>query len=140
MSEDINNEILKELKRSRRFNQIVWGVVGVFIILNLATSVNYRRPSATEPTYSWTAPQTAVKRLDYAKALSLVKTNITMRPYDYYGYSYLGVIYLAMGDVTNSEAAYLRAYKLFPSEENEKNLVAVRKRMSEEGVFKILSK
>jgi hypothetical protein len=35
-----------------------------------------------------------------------------------------------MGDITNSETEYLRAYELFPSEDNEKNLTAVRKRIA----------
>ena len=35
-----------------------------------------------------------------------------------------------MDDVTNSEAKYSRAYQLFPGEEYEKDLAAVRKRMT----------
>ena len=135
MSEDINNEILKELKRSRRFNQTVMVVIGVVVILNL---VFHTRPA--EPTLSWSAPQSAIRQLDYARAVSLVKANIAHQPNDYYGYQYLGIIYLAMGDLTNSETQFSRSYALFPSEENEKYLAAVRKRMSSEAGFKMLSK
>ena len=135
MTEDINNEILKELRRSRRFNQTVWVVIGVVVLLSF---VFHKRP--TEPANSWSYPQIAVRQLDYERALSFVKANIALKPYDYYGYQYLGIIYMAMGDVTNSEVAFSRAYALFPSEENEKYLAAVRKRMAAGGDFKLLSK
>jgi hypothetical protein len=38
-----------------------------------------------------------------------------------------------MGDLRNAEARYLRAYELFPDEQNEKNLTAVRKRLASVG-------
>ena len=70
----------------------------------------------------------------------MAQTNVARQPSDYYGHSYLAYIYLILGDVTNSEAEYSRAYQLFPSEDNEKSLSAVRKRMSSEAGFKPLSK
>jgi len=135
MSEDINNEILKELRRSRRFNQTVWIVIAVVFLL---TSIFRTRP--TESAHTWSAPQRAIGQLDYERALSLVKANVAIQPNDYYGYQYLGIIYLAMGDLTNSEAEFSRAYQLYPSEENEKYLAAVRKRMASEVGFRMLSK
>jgi cytochrome c-type biogenesis protein CcmH/NrfG len=72
--------------------------------------------------------------------LTLAQANVARQPSDYYGHSYLGIIYLAIGDVTNSEAEYSRAYQLFPSEDNEKSLSAVRKRLAAGGDFKMLSK
>jgi tetratricopeptide (TPR) repeat protein len=74
--------------------------------------------------------QTAMQQLDYSNALSLAQANVAIQPNDYYGHSYLGIIYLAMGDVTNSETEYLRAYELFPSEDNKKSLTAIRKRIA----------
>ena len=135
MSEDINSEILKELRRSRRFNQTVWVVIGVIALLSV---VFHKRPVA--PDHSWTAVQTAVKQLDYSRALTMAQAIVARQPSDYYGHSYLGFIYLAMGDVTNSEAEYSRAYQLFSSEDNEKSLSAVRKRLAAGGDFKLLSK
>lgn len=55
-------------------------------------------------------------------------------------HGYLGFIYLAMGDVTNAEAEYFKADELFPSEENDKNLAAVRKRLATGAGFNLLSK
>ena len=45
-----------------------------------------------------------------------------------------------MNDVTNAEEEYARAYELFPNEDNEKNLAAVRKRLAQEDSFKLMSK
>jgi cytochrome c-type biogenesis protein CcmH/NrfG len=70
----------------------------------------------------------------------MAQGNVARQPSDYYGHSYLGYIYLAMGDVTNSEAEYLRAYQLFPSEDAAKDLAAVRKRLAAGADFKLLSK
>ena len=64
---------------------------------------------------------------------------VAAQPNYYYGHAYLGEIYLAMGDVTNAEAQYLRAHELFPNEESDKDLAAVRKRKAVGGVFKLLT-
>lgn len=125
MSEDINQEILKELQRSRRSNQVLLAVIAIVFIV---VTISHQKSSETD--HSWTAVQTAVRQLDYSRALALAQANVARQPSDYYGHSYLGIIYLAMGDVTNSEAEYLRAYELFPSEDNEKNLSAIRKRIA----------
>ena len=60
----------------------------------------------------------------------MAQANVARQPNDYYGHSYLGYIYLAMGDVTHAEAEYSRAYQLFPSEDNAKDLAAIRKRVA----------
>jgi hypothetical protein len=44
-----------------------------------------------------------------------------------------------MGNVSEAEAHYKRAYDLFPNEESEKNLAAVRKRMTNSAPMKLLS-
>jgi cytochrome c-type biogenesis protein CcmH/NrfG len=135
MSEDINQEILKELQKTRRSNQVLLSVIGITL---LVVTIAHQKPSATD--HSWTAVQTAARQLDYPRALAMAQANVARQPSDYYGHSYLGYIYLAMGDVTNSEAEYSRAYQLFPSEDNEKDLTAVRKRLAAGGDFKLLSK
>ena len=135
MSEDINQEILKELQKSRRSNQVLTVVISIVLLF---FSFSHQKPA--EPDHSWTAVQTALRQLNYQRALTLAQANVARLPSDYYGHSYLGIIYLAIGDVTNSEAEYSRAYQLFPSEDNEKSLSAVRKRLAAGGDFKLLSK
>ena len=135
MSEDINQEILKELQRTRRSNQVLLAVIAIVCVF---FSISHKKPS--EPDHSWTAVQAAAKQLDYPRALSMAQANVARQPSDYYGHSYLGYIYLAVGDVTNSEAEYSRAYELFPNEESDKDLAAVRRRKAGAGDFKPLTK
>jgi hypothetical protein len=125
MSEDVHQDILKELKKSRRSNQMILVAASLIVLISLIL-----RPKPSNPENSWTGVDSAMRRLDFPRALSLAKDNVERQPDYYYGHSYLGTIYLAMDDVTNSEAQYLRAYELFPSEDNEKNLAAVRKRLA----------
>lgn len=127
VSEDINQQILKELQKWRRSNQAILVVASITVIVLL---ISRRKPS--EPENSWTGITTAMRQSDYPRALSMAQANVALHPNDYYGHAYLGSIYLAMDDLTNSEAQYLKAYELFPIEENEKNLTAIRKRLSME--------
>jgi cytochrome c-type biogenesis protein CcmH/NrfG len=135
MSEDINQEILAEIRKSRRSTQILLAVIGGVLLL---VSFTHQKPA--EPAHSWSAVQTDIRQLDFPKALALAQANVAIQSSDYHGHSYLGFIYLSMGDVTNPEAEYLRAYQLVPSEDNEKSLAAVRKRLAAGGDFKLLSK
>jgi tetratricopeptide (TPR) repeat protein len=127
VSEDINQQILKELQKSRRSNQAILIIASITVI---ALLFSRRKPS--EPDHSWTAVTTAMRQSDFPRALSMAQANAALHPNDYYGHAYLGSIYLEMDDLTNSEAQYLKAYELFPIEENEKNLAAVRKRLAME--------
>jgi tetratricopeptide (TPR) repeat protein len=126
MSEDINQEILKELRKSRRSNQAILVVASLVIIITAISS----RLKPSSQWHSWTEVDSAMRQSDFPKALSLAQGNVALQPDYYYGHAYLGAIYLAMDDVTNSEAQYLRAYELFPGEDNAKNLAAVRKRLA----------
>jgi cytochrome c-type biogenesis protein CcmH/NrfG len=72
--------------------------------------------------------------------MSMAQEGAARQPNYYYGHAYLGSIYLAMDDLTNAEAEYLRAYELFPNEANEKNLTAVRKRIATGPGIPLLSK
>jgi len=137
MNEDLSGQILSELTRIRRLNQrAAWLCLLVVIAGVLFVSVmEHSRRRTTQVDNSvrpWDAVSAAYYRFDYPKALSLAKAMVARNTNHYYGYSYLGNIYLATGDLTNAEAQYLRAYELFPIEENEKNLTAVRKRLASE--------
>ena len=90
--------------------------------------------------YSWPQVRTAMDRQDFPEALSMAQTLVAREPNYYYGHAFLGAVYLAMNDITNSEVHYLRAYELFPDEESEKNLAAVRNRIKGPHDFKLISK
>ncbi|MES1180727.1 MAG: hypothetical protein ABUL66_02570 [Verrucomicrobiota bacterium] len=136
MSEDINVKILAELRKLKR----VFYIILIFVFLGAlpAFYAGITRPSTSGD--SWARVRTAVDHQDFATALSMAQTLTTRQPDYYYGHSFLGAIYLAMGDVTNSEAQYARAYQLFPSEDGAKDLAAVRKRLAAGADFKLLSK
>jgi cytochrome c-type biogenesis protein CcmH/NrfG len=136
MSEDINAEILAELRRLKR----VFYIILIFIIVGAlpAFYTGLTRPSTSGD--SWARVRTAMDRQDFPAAFLMAQALTARQPDYYYGHSFLGAIYLAMGDVANSEAQYSQAYQLFPSEDGAKDLAAVRKRLAAGAAFKLLSK
>jgi cytochrome c-type biogenesis protein CcmH/NrfG len=134
MSEDINQEILAELRKLKR---IFYAMLVVFFLACIL-------PFIVGPTHdssdSWDRVTTAMRHQNFPAALSMAQSLVRQQPGHSYGHAWLGAIYLAMNDVTNSEVEYSRAYQLFPSEEYEKDLAAVRKRMAAGADFKLLSK
>ena len=136
MSEDINQEILAELRKLKR----VFYVILVFIILGALPAFYAGFTRGYSQANSWDRVRTAMSRQDFPAALSMAQALVARQPDYYYEHAYLGAIYLAMGDVTNAETQYSRAYELFPNEESQKDLAAVRKRLAVGGDFKLLSK
>src|SRR5262245_47571523 len=53
---------------------------------------------------SWDRVATMMRRQNFAKALSMSQLLVSRQPNYAYGQSYLGYVYLAMGDVTNAES------------------------------------
>ena len=143
MNDDVDQEILSELRKLRRSSQVsIWlGVVVVAAGLSYIVLLRYTRPHyqyqprvATQQAQPrpWDEVDAAIAREEYSRALSLAETVVARQTNYYYGYSYLGNIHLAMGDITNAEISYLRAWELWPDEENAKNLTAVRRRIARE--------
>ena len=122
MSEDINREILVELRKLKH----VFYVILIFITLGSVPPFYAGFIRGLSKADSWDQVTTAMRRQDFPKAVSMGQTLVASQPNYYYGHACLGAIYLAMGDVTNAEAQYLRAYELFPNEESEKDLAAFR--------------
>jgi cytochrome c-type biogenesis protein CcmH/NrfG len=127
MTEDINQEVLAELRRIRSINRCTFFLVVVFGIVTVLFSRHL--PGSAQAT-SWEQVTTAMRRQDFQQALSGAQALVERQPSYYYGHAYIGAIYLAMNDPTNAEAQYSIAYELFPNEENEKNLAAIRKRLA----------
>lgn len=149
MNEDTNQEMLQELRRLRRASQ--WSVYLCLLALaGLAAYFAFVRPQsgrsrfardvdayqrAPEPAESgdaWTEIQPVLDRGDNQKALALARSFVTRQPSYHYSHAILGSVYVAMNDFTNAEAAYARAVELYPAEEHEKALVAIRKRLVRE--------
>ena len=135
MSDDTNQEILAEFRKLKR---IFYVMLVVFI---LACIPPFIIGSTRDSSDSWDRVTTAMRHQNFPAALSMAQTLVQRQPNYYYGHSYLGAIYLAMDNVTNAQAQYLRAYQLFPNEQDEKDLAAVQKRMTNGGGdFKLMSK
>jgi predicted Zn-dependent protease len=135
MDNDINQEILAELRKLRRTSQwtsaiSVLALVGVIVW----AFVFVRRHEAGQAS-PWTEVSAAMRQYDYPKALQLTEALAAAHPDDYYPHSYLGYIYLEMGDLAQAETEYSRAYQLWPTEEMQKKLEAIQKRKAGD-VFK----
>jgi len=137
MSEDINQEILVELRKLKRLFYVI--LVVIFVGAVPAFYQGFSR-GFSQAAPSWERVRGAMGRQDFSAALSMAQALVARQPDYYYGHACLGAIYLAMGDVKNAEAHYSRAYELFPNEESEKDLAAVRKRVAAGGDFKLLTK
>jgi cytochrome c-type biogenesis protein CcmH/NrfG len=137
MSEDINQEILVELRKIRTISRRMCYLIVVFIIV---CAVPLFQQGRRQDSDSWQHVRAAVDSGDSQKALSMAQALIARQPDYAYGHAYLGYVYLAMDDLTNAEAQYSRAYELFPDEDGKKDLDAVRKRIAGGGDFKLLSK
>jgi cytochrome c-type biogenesis protein CcmH/NrfG len=135
MTDGINEEILLELRKLKRATYLIM----VFVLLSILPAFYYSFRRAQPAANSWDTVNTAMRRQDFRAALSQARSFVTAQPYYHYGHAYLGAIYLAMGDVTNAHTCYLHAYELFPNEQNEKDLDAVRKRLSQPPPMKLLS-
>jgi cytochrome c-type biogenesis protein CcmH/NrfG len=136
MSEDINQRILAELLKLKR----VFYVILVLVIVGGVPAFYEGFKRGLSQAHSWEEVTTAMRRQEFPAALSRAQALVARQPNYAYGQAYLGAVYLAMNDVTNAQAHYSRAYELFPNEENEKNLAAIRKRLATAHDFNLLSK
>ena len=130
MSEDINQEILTELRAVKALGRRVFWLLLLLLIASVLAFPAGRRSRTSSADVSWESVNTAMRHQDFHKALAEGRELVAQQPGYFYGEAYLGVIYLAMGDLTNAEAHYARAHELFPTEEAEKELAAVRKRLA----------
>ncbi len=136
MSEDINQQILVEVRRLKRAFYLVLALVALLSVPSFYAG--FKRASVRAD--SWEQVTALMRRQDFPAALSMAQGLVARQPDYYYGHAYLGAIYLAIGDTTNAEKHYARAYELFPNEESEKDLAAVRKRTGSQGSFKLLTR
>jgi Flp pilus assembly protein TadD len=74
----------------------------------------------------------AADRARASTSQRLTQQFLAAHPDDYYAHGYLGYIYLQMGDLAHAREEYSRSYELWPSEDTQKHLEAVRKRKQSE--------
>jgi tetratricopeptide (TPR) repeat protein len=150
MNGDTNQEILNELRSLRRHSQVA-AFVTIFVLAVAIAYLTWLRleqqrarqayyqsrtatpsqiPAQNTQETVWPTIEAALDRGEYQKALSIAQSFVTRQPGYHYAHASLGAVYVAMNDFTNAEAAYLRAVQLYPIEEHEKALTAIRKRLA----------
>jgi len=140
MNENINQEILTELRKVSSISRRVFWLLVLLVIVSVLAFPLSRRSRSPSPVASWESVNAAMRQQDFPKALAEAQALVAQQPNYYYGQAYLGAIYLAMGDATNAEVHYLRSYELFPNEQSEKDLAAVRKRLATPTTMRLLSR
>jgi cytochrome c-type biogenesis protein CcmH/NrfG len=135
MNEETAQQMLTELKRLRHITQItsiaalvVLVAVCVYGYIRLRPISADRKPQAD----TWGAVHSAMTRFDYDNAAAIAHHIVEKHPNDYYGYTYLGTIALALNHPEEAETDYAHACELLPTEENQKMLDAIRKRLAKE--------
>jgi tetratricopeptide (TPR) repeat protein len=128
MSEDINQEILVELRKIRTISRRMCYLIGVFIAICIV--IPFFRGGQRQDSYSWPQVRTTLEHGDSQKALSMAKWLVDRQPDYAYGHAYLGYVYLARGELGSAESEYLRAYQLFPDEDAQKDSAAASRQMA----------
>ena len=89
MSEEINAEILAEIRKlKRRFTVIL-----IFVVIGSVPAF-YAGFMRGSPPDSWDRARTAMSRQDFPAALSMARALVTRQPNYYYGHAYLGFVLL----------------------------------------------
>lgn len=132
MEENISNQILAELKKLNKLNKLMSIIVLVLLILLIASfsfryMIQTNSNAHTDELDSWSQVSSAMDKADFDKALEIALHLNEKTPDYYYNHVWLGSIYVAINNLTEAEKHYARAYELFPAEDIERDLNAVRK-------------
>ena len=134
--EELTKELRKFVTMQKRMQfwslAIAIPLIVIVIILAIldATNTGPFRHNPDPP--SWHSVGKEIEQGQYDQALTHGKVLLEKTPNDDYAHSYLASVYQAKGDLSNAEKEYETAYKLWPTEKNEKNLKAIRKRIEAE--------
>jgi len=129
------SEILEELRRlrSKIENQMTVVVVAALILTGGSLYRTYFSPAGNRArqsqTETWDSVRRALDHQEYDKATDIAQRLAKKTPDYYYGYAYLGYIALERNRLKEAEGYFARSYELFPTNENEQRLQAVRKRL-----------
>ena len=139
MNEEMEKHILDELRQQTQFLKKVRRdnltgmlvaalVLGVFLAtLPLHQRFFSRLAQAGQKEDSWEQARTLHSASKDVAADSMVRRLVRKYPDYYYGHALLACWQQQLGNLKEAESEYAKAYDLFPSEDNEKVLVAIRK-------------
>jgi tetratricopeptide (TPR) repeat protein len=135
MDTEIEKQILDELrcqtalfKKSKKTSGIF--IVALLIILSVSVSRHWmpdRFKAVSQPVDTWIEARNILNKGDYQKSTEMIQRLLKKHPDYYYGYYLLGSLNQEMGNLSEAEANYAKAYDLFPTEDNGKDLAAIRK-------------
>jgi tetratricopeptide (TPR) repeat protein len=123
----------------RKIQKLLLRILVPFLILLIGFAVYQMREDHNEAMARLGAPDSCQKLRNledtnqFEQAANMAHRLIKNNPNDACPFYYVGLISLESGDLKEAEKYFIRAYELFPTEFNEKNLKAVRKRMQTEG-------
>lgn len=139
MTEETEKQLLDELRkqttattkqtRDNRIGMIGAGILMLVFIASLSfhERVLSRLKPVPQAIDTWREARNLGDKGDFQKSEEMTKRLIKEHPDYYYGYYLLGSLYQEIGNLNEAEANYVKAYSLFPTEKNEKDLVAIRK-------------
>ena len=138
MEEDIQKQILEELrhqtamvKKVTKANTIAIAVLLTLFVISLALTPFIRNMlnSSNAPSQrsdSWQEARSLLDQGEHQRAQVMLQNLIKKYPAYYYGYAILGSLHQELGNAKEAEVNYAKAYDLFPTDENEKTLRAIR--------------
>lgn len=139
MDADMGQQMLDEmrnhtrlLKGASRTFAVAATWLGILVVLTTVSLFFGDRLAAAfrareTPPDSWREARALMDRGDLQQSRDMLDRMIARNPRNFYNHRLLGFVEQQRGNLKASEAAFVRAFELFPSEENEKNLAAIRR-------------
>jgi tetratricopeptide (TPR) repeat protein len=100
-------------------------VIGIVVEHNVKSSFDEMMP---QPTKDWYNVDGNIRTGEFDKAIQIGEELIVKTPQWPEAHRRLAGAYLAAGKIEGAKKHYAEAFRLFPSEENEKLLMAIQKR------------
>src|SRR6267378_5249209 len=106
-------------------------IFGIVMEKRLTTSMGDSPPHEKPEKPAWSDVDWNIRRADLDEAIRIGEELIQRTPQYPEGHHRLASAYLAAGKTEQAREHYARAFHLFPSEENEKLLIAINRRIKE---------
>lgn len=106
-------------------------VFGIVIVKREAASMEDTSSPQKPEKPAWSDVDWKIRHADLDEAIRIGEELIQKTPQYPEGHQRLALAYLAAGKTEQARQHYAQAFQLFPSEENEKLLIAINKRIKE---------
>jgi len=138
MSEETERQIVEELRnlnavarKTSKATTIALLILGVFVVAFFATvplrhKLYSRVTSPSQERDTWAQARTLMDEGEMDKGKEMLERLLREYPDYYYGHALLAFFYQEIGDLNAAEKSYAQAADLFPTEENEETLEAIR--------------